>query len=194
MNEASEASLTVEQKRVLLAKDVLEQMENGLTRPIKHKTLDIKFFQLHLEKSDENAQKFTKEQKCDVCAKGSLLMAYVRRFNSFTFSQLYTTVTSRWNDVDRVEKSALGDIFPPRMLVELEVLFECSIFTVTGKYIDSNEENYLIDFANNIPIDGLPLNDSKIEDRLRKLMNLLIQNEGRKLVLEPVTTVEPISV
>jgi hypothetical protein len=198
MNEAcpiNYESLTVEEKRVLLARDVIEQLEGDTLLARRGWILTEHFFD-GAPTDEQDAQDYARNKVCQVCAKGAILMAFIRRFDSFTIGELRTVASLRRDYhhgyQSKIEYSKIAEVFFPRMLAELEILFESDSFSVSLEFLSPDEIRSLVDFSHKrdiiFTISGNSycesLNTLSPTKRLKKLMEMIIASEGRKLVLD----------
>jgi len=86
MNKKEFNSLTFPQQRVFIAKDVLERLDCGMAieRRGKYVHTVIKLTKWTKRNWDRPAKNVWKTQKCEVCAKGALVYAWICNFNSYS--------------------------------------------------------------------------------------------------------------
>ncbi|HEX6168261.1 MAG TPA: hypothetical protein VFZ33_01115, partial [Chitinophagaceae bacterium] len=94
MKNTIKKRLTKAQKRMLVLKDALKQIKLKILRPAQEGVCKIPTFSWGEEQGNGQAQKLLKslrrkKKPCTVCARGSLLLATVSRFNDFTLDQLH---------------------------------------------------------------------------------------------------------
>lgn len=164
--------------RVLLAKDVLAQLE---TRKLKAKTgiyvglpktaNDMLGFDEYGPPAVEadQVQKIVQKAPCEVCAQGGLLVAYLRRFdgmNNFEFNFQCDALGYKATD------SVLAKYFPGTMLQDMERVFE---FGHLG----------------DLPFVGRQPAGKAATDRLKAMMANLIRTGGKSIMGGKLKLIEP---
>lgn len=120
--------LTKLQKRMLILKDALAQIKLQFLKPAHMGVCDLKYFDDETGNgAKEILQKFkTENDACYVCARGSLLLAGVMRFNKFSVDDLTTAEHDGSYDEDSITDTKLKSWFSPKQLMMMETAFENS--------------------------------------------------------------------
>jgi len=154
--------LEAKQLRILIAQDVLAQLEAQEIVALPATFLSFKMKEV--EESHKVNREELKKNTCQVCAKGSIFVAWVKRFNEFEAS--FWDV-GKFYDIEkcgyRYPKSLL-DAFPTEMLDNMESAFECRS--------DSWHQNAVIS-RSYIGMFSGPANE-----RLKLIMQHIIANDG----------------
>jgi hypothetical protein len=168
-------------KRVLIAKDVITLLR-GPNPKLVAETGHIFNFSTSdaLENPDEkDAQKFFKGAKqCVVCAKGAILVASILRFDHVKMAKLTDGCDDTYYIYESDYLSKLGSlngVFRPRMLAEIEWLFEDDEVDDCCGYFTCDEGHRLAHKCAMLPADEKP--------RLIAIMRLLVENKGEKVWL-----------
>lgn len=144
-------ALPKNEQRVILAKDIVAQIQAG-----KYKPTNMSFFGIKTKEGglvsyrpEENAQAKIKENVCHVCAKASVVCAYIERFNERTFGEIST-------DAFKEQKKNFKEfrsLFGPRGWDKIECLFE-------GWPLNIRNSNGMMENAiyNLIPLEDIMLN------------------------------------
>lgn len=147
-------ALSLPEKRVAIAEDLLERIRIGQLLP---STGSIVGFPSQLDDESEEYEgqdlptvpikEFldTTTTTCSVCAKGGLLMAYIGRVNQLSFNDLKADIkdnTSFCFDPESLHHKKLREIFDLEQLVLIEVAFEGRVILGdgTGGYTYDNRE------------------------------------------------------
>lgn len=102
---------TPEQKRVMIAQDVIDRIKAQLLQPIAHRIIRMPEY---ARVNKENVNTLT----CEVCAKGGLFAAYVGRVNNFDSSTLII------NNEHNEAHEKLLELFTLEQLAIIEFAFE----------------------------------------------------------------------
>lgn len=155
MNKQEFEALPISEQRVLLAKDVLDQLvAQSLIE--KHRVyFDPKFTSVW---ADTSAKEVLESEPCDVCAKGALVAAWVKRFNSYSVREIYQ------QDGNLQE---VIDIFGHNMWSKIEHVFESWDIYIEGVGIIS-EKN-----------DASLLRAYYFTQSIEEIMRNIIENNGQ---------------
>ena len=120
--------LTSAQKRITIARDVIEQLLSGTINPIQGCFIGESLENLieNSENKDSLQKLFKKQSKCSVCAKGSIFVSWAMKFNKLNVLDF----NNIGFDGSRLfENKEIASAFPRKLLTEIEVLFEgeCAI-------------------------------------------------------------------
>lgn len=169
--------MTVYEKRVAVAKDVLERLDTkeytaGIGRVFDRLLqcdLDVKGSE-HMQ-----AQPLIQGLKhCVVCAKGAFLLSTVRLFNSLSRAEL-----SNGADTEvAANLPIMRELFGIGIMDEMEVIFEQTHYNWTSLSEDEEEVLWRSDGLNMIGQDA----------RLRWICEKLIESGGEKIVLDYAST------
>lgn len=86
INESDFNVLSDNEKRITLAKDVIERIKTqSLIQSQEGKTLDIVGFSNPRDNQCESLKDAFNENKCVVCAKGALIVSWIGNFNKYGF-------------------------------------------------------------------------------------------------------------
>jgi hypothetical protein len=155
-NEASP-----EQKRVMIAKDVITRIKVDLIYPRRGS--------LCLTEQPLN-QNVANETTCNVCAKGGLLVAFVGRVNNFQ-----GLFNSMGNLTENSAHTKLAELFSYEQLALIEFAFECQQFI--GRNPITNE-HILFDDKTKRKVRKFYNNYLTSKTRLRGICNNIIKNNG----------------
>lgn len=163
-------------QRVAIARDVLLRIKHKLIKPDNGNLIgNIDTILINAETSKE-VQKALNSQTCAVCAKGSLMVAWVGAFNDHNASAL-------WNfdqTLNRTEDCPTGllNLFGKRLLAAIETAFE-------GKHYGWNEssDKLTLDEIDEIVerVGGNTIDDNGYSRGwpLDRIMKNLIKNRGK---------------
>lgn len=142
-------ALPKNEQRVILAKDIVAQIQAGKYKPTNMSFFGIKtkigeFVDCHW---DENAQSKIKNTNnvCYVCAKASIICAYIERFNERTFGEAFKEQEKNFKE--------FRSLFGPRGWDKIECLFEGWPLNIRNS--DGGLENAIY---NLIPLEDIMLN------------------------------------
>lgn len=172
------SSLSKPEKRVAIAKDVLQQIKIGKYIAETGSYIGgIKFIggEYISDMENEDIQKnFKKIRKCEVCAMGACLMSVTKFANKLEFGDIGSSITELNNDK---VKRLFASIFSPSQLLMIERAFEgdsggttvgCDVFDLDEydfeKQIEKCDEFYKSYFEQ--------------EERLVAIMKNIIKNKG----------------
>lgn len=179
--------MTVYEKRVAVAKDVLEQLE--AERYFACRAHVVRLYGMDIDAvyvfGEGSAQSLVVDMKpCEVCAKGAVLLSTIRLFNQVSRNELLRAVQHS-NNVR--ETPMLRDIFTRKMLDEMEYLFEQREFSWMNLSVWEIEQ--LDTFLKSW------LRHASVNKRLACIFTRLIDSGGRKIVLdlEPDAAVESVT-
>lgn len=160
INKKAFDKLTVRQKRVALARNVIFRLKKGLINASVGSIFPTDLFHTCRYMTSAGLQKFFNENNCQACAKGGLLASWIGNFDSFSGLRL--------NNVGHYGISTgfpkeLTYIFSARLLNAIEYVFEAKtypwIITLTLEekndlkvYFphDGNDSRFLISIFANI--------------------------------------------
>jgi hypothetical protein len=172
-------------KRILLANDVIQQLDSGRLSAFTGLLLSNRTERILSNKTGQAdgkglQAKVCSLKKCEACANGSLFLAYIGRFN---------TVTTIANiDYENVQtETPLADVFDHEDLDEIEYLFEGYNYSWHGAEFTRSQLKKMNDFRVLVLGDSRHriTNLTKVERNtlLRAIMEQLIENDGRKVIL-----------
>ena len=176
MEQINFQELTLAEKRIAIAKDVIAQLDAD--KYIAEAGQYCCFRDMDVEMSDDIKKKFDEEWICDVCALGGLLVSLTHFNNKYTFQDLDAIsckeITSPFKE--------LAEYFTLSQLFLIEAAFEGWTDFSTGvahsmDYKPTPEELYLVEEHADAWEDNY-YND----DRLRKIMKNIIQNGGEFVI------------
>lgn len=178
--------MPVKKRRIMVAKDVLLQLEAGKIKAETGHYIQLKFVpDIDLKDSREDIKKnYDKISECRVCALGASIMSCTRLGNQLKFEDIGAGVASLNNSAT---KGLLRKVFTPKQLMLIETAFEghspsstrvaSYLFglsrydSLTNKEVeDCNKFRYRIEDVN---------------DRLGAIMKNIIKNKG---IFKPHTT------
>ena len=111
------------EQRVAIAQDVIARIESKKVSQKRGSYLVYKSAGKPLSQIYQmSAQKFLKENKCYVCAKGALVMSWVAQFNHYKFGQIYDSPCIR----------EIEQIFSQSMRNAMECAFEGWVNHILG--------------------------------------------------------------
>lgn len=123
--------MTMAQKRIAIAKDVIKRIEANQYRPQSDVFCLIGGYNISELKRAEEDQEVcdivNSDKQCTVCAKGGLFMSYIGYTNNFTVRKLSNSPSSQSN-LEYNEMQALSKIFSPKQLSLIETSFERKTF------------------------------------------------------------------
>jgi hypothetical protein len=165
-----------EKMRVALAKDVQLQLKSRAFRVETGNycsgTAYDTVYNLGDTKPDGDVRNLvgSKLTKCTVCAKGALLIAHVLRNDKITVDEFIDFADGGLKEDNPV------DSFTDKQWAEIEILFEGESI---GHYDILGERNveFLIEYNN------LVLDDYDEKNRLRQIMQLIIDSAGKRVLL-----------
>ncbi len=157
----------VNRKGLELAKDVIAQLRYQKIQSCAYLRATPAFENLRNDKPTDSAQKHMKViRECSVCAKGALVVAFVKKFNNVTLDNLEETAG------DQYELANLLDgFFTIDELNLIEAVFEGDS-SFADSVIDGDDELESLDyhaFADKI---------DKPKQRLRLIMENIVKNGG----------------
>jgi|GEM_PF-2108353 hypothetical protein len=161
-------------KRVIIAKDVLKQLDAGRYGASVGAYVRIPIYNngFYADKADDIQSNFNKVKTCSVCAIGSCLMSITHFKNKLKFRDVIFQ-----SSLHGEAKELMSKYFTPRQLSMIEIAFE--------KRYSSGFSNYARGAFGYIPsqdeIDASLLFGSKIYSdtkRLRAIMQNIITNKG----------------
>lgn len=183
MPATKKKNLTVNQKRVLLAKDILKQLKSRRYFAEYMATLGVEVRKeinaaCHLDPST-SAQEIVKQQeKCGVCAAGACLLAYVERFNNVTVGQIYHDgFTKTLGNIP-----GFNEVFSPALLAEIETIYERKVY-------DWNERKLGAGLANEVRSHSFSF-PTNSDERLTKIMRLLVKHKGSYVAFREVAGIK----
>lgn len=173
------------QKRVVIAKDVIELIAVKVARVRRGTYLSLIIDdavdgrQLIGEQLNGHLNK--EEVRCEVCAKGALLLSHINRNNNYRISpNFFGDIRSDELNSQNAVMSRLSGIFYERQLNAIETAFEKGVVIldsdlVCGKTADGFFKE--TDFAKDCIAFGKKYKDDK--RRLIGIMNNVIKNKGQ---------------
>ena len=167
-NEAFEKA-SPDQKRVMIAKDVLLRIELRNINMKRGNFLSKR--SLPLEKgSFKDMLNYYKRPVCDVCAKGALFCSIIGRVNNLTIDELLSMdiMVSSFSDPAHQE---LKKYFSEEQIDLIEIALEGSSFLNIADYDDYGKA---IDFHHNHFVES----DSSAEYNMIAICNNIIENNG----------------
>ena len=168
-NRAFQA-LTARQKRLQIATDVLQYLDDNIVIKPRHSG----YFSLYLNHGDSQAVQSevilnTTAERCQVCAKGALLITKVRNYNGYRIN--------RFSDEDEHVFRGLRGIFSTAQLDLIESAYERiprrDTELRTSKAVDDAATEMYKDFG------SMYVDDSKT---LRSIMENITGNDGDFIV------------
>ena len=146
--------LSKAKQRVVIAQDCLDRIKINQLKPLNCKFIDDNDLKTIVLGSDSDVfldsvtevascslkEKFNVMPVCSACAKGSLLLSFVGRINSFDVNDLSFKNNNDSNDKSH---SKLLEIFDVRQLALIEMAFEDCL------YISETQEGKPINFTKN---------------------------------------------
>lgn len=170
--------LTDAEKRVLIAKDVIIQINTNIYKPKTGAYINlIKTFDEDEYLHDKDVKSnFEKIKSCEVCALGSLLLSSTKYANKVNFTDIYSCTFIKNKNI----KDLLISLFSPEQLCLIEVAFE--------KKYQRNSDNFGRDISNynfDIKLEEdinkaqfIYRNIHNHHDRMIAIMNNIIKNKG----------------
>lgn len=141
-----------------LAKDVLAQLRYQKIRAGSYFIPTQEIQNITNENCDVQAQKYIgKLRKCSVCAKGALVLAYIKKYNNVKLKDIDNVASSEYYLSD-----LLQDFFPIEELNLIENVFECR------DNFNSGDSDFQI-VLKKVPND---------KTRLRLIMQNIVKNGG----------------
>jgi hypothetical protein len=184
-------------KRILIIVDVINQLKSRrFTARPGHYIYEPSLLAImggagghrQTEGNGKDVQKATCTLKhCEACAKGTLFLSYIERFNTVDSATL-----NRSHEFGFIEnKTGLGEIFAPNLLAEIEAAFEGNWYVVIpGLTDEARKKVYAWRQKTLATVKGYtsskPMNkhSKKIRNAfLIAIMETLLENNGTKLVL-----------
>lgn len=177
-------SLTPAQKRVAIAKDVIEQV--NLKRFIPKNRIYTKIVS-KIEDVENQIQSEFNNIQCHCCALGGMFLSDIKFNNSCTFYELDNKI------FQATEKDRLQQYFSIEQLILIEAAFECWSCEDITSY-DNVEEDYVIDqgYGIDLYLSDLNIGEEDINkagdfgnkyrdnsERLMAIMNNIIKNKGK---------------
>ncbi len=167
--------LSIRQKRVAIAKDVLARIKNKLINAQTGYFMQSTTFAYFTHQMDsKGAQKVFNTKKCEVCAKGALVCAWVGNFNHYSGRDIVN-----FDEYVRPFKypDELVKIFGHKMLAAIETAFE-------NRELSWNKKEEMGDnrLSEKEMSDLLYKSAGKYEGRLDEIMNNIIENKGKFVV------------
>lgn len=128
---------TVMEKRVLIARDVLNLLKKQKIKPEVNRYIDIKSDVVRAFRTTNPhtslATFFKKEMKtCEACAVGSLFVAAVRRFNNVSVGAVDLTEADAYSNLSEQVKTFLKEYFDKITLSRIEAVFEGGTHWLNG--------------------------------------------------------------
>lgn len=173
LDKAAFDKLTLHEKRVTLANDVLLRIRLRKIRPLMGNIISLDFRNKTIGVGASETQRLVNKKKCEGCAKGALLFAWIGNFDSFggtAFGRIDNHSLS-WGFPDE-----LKEVFGKRLLSAIEVAFEKSFFSwsqldsLVGEMV--NETNAL---RKAFPI-------RNVSRRMTAIFKNIVKNNGRLVV------------
>jgi hypothetical protein len=176
-------SLTKAQKRVVIAKDVIKQInaKQLIAKPGWYISLDMSDFTSSMSIKDN----YSKIKECRVCALGACLMATTKFANVLNFSDIGRDIHSL--DNDNVKK-VFSEIFSPDQLLLIEQAFEGVSRTASrfaNKVLKQSQLSGIMEDRcdtffkkNGGRMFDQKKTDKSADDRLKAIMRNIVENNG----------------
>lgn len=136
------SKLSRSEKRVAIAKDVIEQLKIGVIGARKgvYLNLEIPYSSpisnlLQIGNKQLNKSMINGDVKCEVCAKGALLACHILKTNHITVSQ--AAKMDYEGDPDIYIRNRLAKIFSQNQLDLIEAAFETWVVADENRYLQS---------------------------------------------------------
>lgn len=163
-------SLTKEEKKVAIAKDVLLQLKNKKYVAKTGDYVDFDYWEtISAVDYDLNIQQhFDVIKNCKVCALGSAALSCIKYSNNSSFEDARRNTNKFWNQLLKV--------FTKKELVIIEYAFEGFAHKACGRSV-----NWNIDISDNIlnKTCNFYYKHSNNDNRLKAIMKNIIKNEGK---------------
>jgi len=186
---------TPEQKRVLIAKDVLKELAAESFITINGRWVVAEQNIVTEKELEDNAQlsvALKRLPQCEVCAIGGMFIAAVKRYNKIQCQGLfdpYSCSALGYSDYTHSETAALfgflEKFFTPKQLSMIEVAYEGDAAGSNTSILSQNERDKVLEFHSNngnaceMPDDTLEEKDEKrIESKLcmKAIMENIVDN------------------
>ena len=178
LNKEKFDTLSINEKRVAICKDVLERIELKLIKPHQGEFIINRY---DLEDIDHTPQQAFNTKTCEPCAKGALFCSWVGNFNKvgWDWDEFYTS-TYDLRESYYGYPQELKDIFGRMMLDNIEAAFEQALFCwhYDHRHDESTVhegEKYALWFQDEEE-------ETTPEYRLTKIMENIISNNGEFIV------------
>jgi hypothetical protein len=164
----------VYRKRVQLARDIIGQINADLLRALNGDIFS--YSTITVLRGSTFRSPDLSSVNCGVCAKGAVVIAFMRRHNKITGGE-----ACDFSPVEVINHKRINAIFPVRMIAEMETLFERKMLDWNFDLFNVAERKALRSAQKEFPDDA--------NSRLIAIMERLIKNRGRKIVLKPAKIV-----
>jgi hypothetical protein len=147
LNEVEFNNLTLNEKRVAIAKDVIIRINNNNFLENRGQILNGEIF----SNKNTNPKESINTKQCEVCARGALLCSWIGNFNNVGWDELSEFDSSSNYPVDYGSStfpSPLLEVFDREMLDNIEAAFEADTFSwhynmcKTQQYVDAFDRTY----------------------------------------------------
>lgn len=171
------------EKAVLVAKDIIQQIKKGKYLAVTGCYINAYFTDTRIKRKDQIQKHLKKIDHCQVCQVGATLMSYIKLGNKLTFEDLrihnnYVGITEL--DNEEVKKAILS-IFTKRTIAMMEICFEqeynagCmniarDIFDYKLSYKDIEK---CLNYTKDLGAD---------EDKMIKICKNIITNNGKLII------------
>lgn len=173
------SSLRAAERRVLIAKDVIKALKAKRMEARKgHYTVMEPYVNfkntLDLGLEEENDARAAFAKQCTVCAKGSLLIAAIDRFNKVSLGDLGDWHSISIDSPEDEPYKWISKLFPRKDLAAIEIAFEGTIYC-------GEDSEWLEDHHNDLVTKALNFYHahSSAESRLEAIMKNIVKNKGR---------------
>lgn len=140
--------LTDAQKRVQVARDVIEQLnaETLVSQPGQYVEMRVQEVKAEITKDSQIKEVFDSLPTCKVCVLGACFVSMVRRYNDITINDLNMPETHQWGALDwfgnviadlRVHQKYLSRLFSDEQMLLIEVAYEG---LNNAGFMDQNQE------------------------------------------------------
>ena len=178
------SQMTKNEKRVAIARDVIAQLDAGIYKPQSDYFIPIDDFE-GIVKHDN-----VRDKACRVCAKGAILLSRIGKFNHTPDYDL--------NNLGNVASDLSNNLKEFPDADEIEHAFESSLHFCDdiANYLDKLEDKYsknpITQEKYDVALDSFVgqidnFNDLPAEDRMRIIMQSIIDNKGK---FKPLTLLE----
>lgn len=170
INKEEFAALTPAQKRVAIAKDVLERIKLRLIIPYSGQFIKNKDNVVENNESECTPQEFFNQKSCEACAKGSIFDSWVGNFNKVSWESVQDIDQCIHNGSDYPKE--LLKVFGSTMLDNIEAAFEEAVYSWHQNKKQAEKFKYFFDQETDL--------DS--EEKLTQIMGNIIKNNGKFII------------
>lgn len=164
--------------RKLIALDVITRLTENQFHASKGHIMGDDLGGALSQKSENKSAQLTirgllkrKEVRCEVCGKGAILASHVLLFNQMSVETFCRIADNTVHELPE---------FSYRLMAEIETLFEGHFFSWNAEYLNYTERQRLLTYCSK------HLAHLGNDSRLIHIMNLLVQNDGRNILLPEV--------